>query len=224
MDPRGPQTFTAVLVISLLTGCGRSYFVPMELAPSQVETTFLRSEPDDDPTLHVTTHADGLGWQVQARHTWIDHQVVAEQEYWKGFEYRPAQSTGRQIFLTAGTVISCPGSFLAHLFIRGKRLLGLVDPPEPTWRIMKAYCVAPLSGFDPSTESEVVRAGPVHDPTEVRTHVVRPVTDGRVQVRWLHPRFDPVGLEYPLNTQTVDLRLRELAPALLRAHAADVLA
>src|SRR5574340_382418 len=199
MDPRGPRSFSALLLISLLTGCGGSYFVPMELAPSQVETTFLRSEPSDDPTLYVTTHADGLGWQVQARQPWIDYKQLAEQEYWKGFEYQTAHSTGQQMLLTTGTVITCPGSLVAHLFVRGYRLLGLVDPPEPTWRLIKAYCVAPLLGFDPGTASEVVRAGPVHDPTEVREHMIRPVTDGRVQVRWVHPRYDPVGLEYPLN-------------------------
>ena len=226
MDPHWLKTSAVTLLLLFLAGCGGSYFVPMELSPARVETTFLRSEPDDAPSVHITTHADGLGWQVQARQAWIDHQEVAEREYWKGFEYQPAQSTGRQIFLTAGTVISCPGSLLAHLFIRGSRLLGLLDPPESTWRLIKAYCVAPLTGFDPATESEVVRPGPVHDPTEVREHVIRPVTEGRIQLRWVHRRYDPVGLEYPLNAsrQTVDVRLREFAPVLLRAHAADVLA
>ena len=226
MDPRWPTTSSVILLIGLLSGCGGSYFVPMELAPSQVETTVLRSEPSDDPTLHVTTHADGLGWQFQARQAWIDHQEVVEREYWNGFEYRSANSAGRQIALTAGTVISCPGSLLAHLFLRARYWMGLLERGEPTWHPIKAYCVAPLLGFDPSTERTTQRPGPVHDPTEVREHVIRPVTDGRLQIRWIHRRFDPVGLEYPLTSSrlTVDVRLRELAPVLLRAHSADVLA
>ncbi|HSF69848.1 MAG TPA: hypothetical protein VLA47_05670 [Nitrospira sp.] len=225
MDPRWAKGSSTIFLISLLTGCGGSYFVPMELAPSRVETTFLRSEPQDDPTLHVNTHADGLGWQIQARQAWIDHQQVAEREYWNGFEYRPAVSAGRRMLLTAGTVISCPGSFLAHLIVRGSYFLGLLDKAEPTWRLIKAYCVAPLLGFDPSTESTAQRPGPVHDPTEVQERVIRPVTDGRVQIRWIHRRFDPVGAEYPLTSSspTTDVRLRELAPVLLRAHAPDVL-
>ena len=226
MDPRWAKGSSAIFLISLLTGCGGSYFVPMELAPSQSETTFLRSEPKDEPTLHVNTHADGLGWQLQARQAWIDHQQVAEREYWNGFEYHPPASTGRQVLLMAGTVMSCPGSLLAHLIVRGSYFMGLMDKPEPTWHLIKAYCVAMVLGFDPSTERTAQRPAPVHDPTEVREHVIRPVTYGRVQIRWIHRRFDPVGVEYPLrsSTGTVDVRLRELAPVLLRAHSADVLA
>ena len=226
MDPRWAKGSSAIFLISLLTGCGGSYFVPMELAPSRVETTFLRSEPQDHPTVHVDTHTDGLGWQVQTRQGWIDHQQVAEREYWNEWEYRPPATTGRQIVLAAGTVMSCPGSLLAHLIVRGSYFMGLMDKPEPTWHLIKAYCVAMVLGFDPSTERTAQRSGPVHDPTEVREHVIRPVTDGRVQFRWIHRRFNPVGIEYPLTSSkpTVDIRLRELAPVLLQAHSADVLA
>jgi hypothetical protein len=226
MDRRWPQTTAALLLFSLLTGCGGSYFVPMELAPSHVETTLLRSEPQDDPMLHVTTHADGLGWQIQARQAWIDYHQVAEREYWNGFEYRSADGAGGQIAIRALSVISCPASVVAHVFVRMGRLIGLLDGPEPTWRIIKGYCVAPLLGFNPSTETQGSRPGPVHDPTEVRERLIRPVTDGRVQIRWVHRRFDPIGLEYALTSSrpTVDIRLRELAPVLLRTHSADVLA
>jgi hypothetical protein len=132
MDPHRPTTSSVILLIGLLSGCAGSYFVPMELAPSRIQTTHLGSEPSDGPTLHVLTHAAGLGWQLQARQEWIDREQVAEQEYWKGFTYRSADSTGRQIALTAGTAISCPGSVLDHLVIRTSRLMGLLDGPEPT--------------------------------------------------------------------------------------------
>lgn len=226
MDRRWPQTTAALLLFSLLTGCGGSYFVPMELAPSQVETILLRSEPQDYPTIHITTHADGLGWQIQARQAWVDHKQIAEREYWNGFEYRPPATAARRVLFTAGTVISCPGSLLAHLIVRGSYFVGLMDKAEPTWHLIKAYCIAPLLGFDPSSERTAQQPGPVHDPTEVQESVIRPVTDGRVQIRWVHRRLDPVGIEYPLTSSrpTIDVRLRELAPVLLRAHSADVLA
>ncbi|MCP9447902.1 MAG: hypothetical protein NNA22_10090, partial [Nitrospira sp.] len=81
-----------LLSISLLAGCADSYFVPLELASSKITTTPLGSDPVGSPTLHVITHADGLGWQVTARQEWIEREAIAEQEYWRGLVYRRANN------------------------------------------------------------------------------------------------------------------------------------
>ena len=208
-----------VPVLSLLAGCANSYFVPMELAPSKITATPLGSEPVGSPTLHVITHADGLGWQVTASQEWTEREAIAEQEYWRGLVYRRADNGAAQVGYTAATVITCPGSVLAHVFIRMFRIMGLVDRAEPTWRHVKGLCIAPLLGFDPSSGSWEERPGPGHEATEVQRRVTKPVTDGRVQIRWTHARWDAVGAEYPLNKRAaVDVRLREVGTVLLRTH------
>lgn len=211
--------------LTLLTGCANSYFVPMELAPSHIERTPAGTEPASRPSLHVITHSDGLGWQVSATQEWIDREHVTEQEYWKGWVYAPAKNSAAQVGYTAGTVITCPGSILAHVFIRMIRVVGLLDQAEPTWHYIKGLCVAPLLGLDPTTPHWQTQPGPTHDVTRVSQRVIRPLTDGRLQLRWMHKQFDPVGTEYVITkmSPTLDIRLREVAAVLLRTHQPDIL-
>jgi len=211
--------------LTLLTGCANSYFVPMELAPSHIERTPTGTEPASRPSLHVITHSDGLGWQVSATQEWIDREHVTEQEYWKGWVYAPAKNSAAQVGYTAGTVITCPGSILAHVFIRMIRVVGLLDQAEPTWHYIKGLCVTPLLGLDPTTPHWQTQPGPTHDVTRVSQRVIRPLTDGRLQLRWMHKQFDPVGTEYVITkmSPTLDIRLREVAAVLLRTHQPDIL-
>lgn len=211
--------------LTLLTGCANSYFVPMELAPSHIERTPAGTEPAGRPILHVITHSDGLGWQVSATQDWIDREHVTEQEYWKGWVYTPAKNSAVQAGYTAGTVITCPGSILAHVFIRMIRVVGLLDQAEPTWHYIKGLCVAPLLGLDPTTPQWKTQTGPTHDVTPVSQRVIRPLTDGRLQLRWMHKHLDPVGTEYLITSKspTLAIRLREVAAVLLRTHHPDTL-
>ena len=211
--------------LPLLTGCANSYFVPMELAPSHIERTPTGTEPASRPSLHVITHSDGLGWQVSATQEWIDREHVTEQEYWKGWVYAPAKNSAAQVGYTAGTVITCPGSILAHVFIRMIRVVGLLDQAEPTWHYIKGLCVAPLLGLDPTTPQWQTLSGPTHDVTPVSQRVTRPLTAGRLQLRWMHKQFDPVGTEYVITKKSpiLDIRLREVAAVLLRTHQPDIL-
>jgi hypothetical protein len=211
--------------LTLLTGCANSYFVPMELAPSRIERTPAGTEPASRPILHVITHSDGLGWQVSATQEWIDREHVTEQEFWKGWVYTPAKNSAVQAGYTAGTVITCPGSILAHVFIRMIRVVGLLDQAEPTWHYIKGLCVAPLLGLDPTTPQWQTQAGPTHDVTPVSQRVTRPLTAGRLQLRWMHKHFDPVGTEYVITKEspTLDIRLREVAAVLLPTHHPDIL-
>lgn len=211
------------IVVLSLAGCGTTYFVPMAVAPSKVDTQSLSAEPSGSPDLHVMTHTDGLGWRISGTQDWIQREQQAEQEYWKGLTYQRPKTSIAQAGYTAITVITCPGSLLGHVMTRMYRIFGLFDRAEPTWLIIKQLCVAPLIGMDPTSGIEEVQPGPSLNTIQIQRHVRRPLTEGRLQVRWTHPRWDPVGAEYPLTTAPLDLRLRELAPTILRAHSADVL-
>jgi hypothetical protein len=197
----------------------------MELAPSRVETTARSSEPSSAPTLHLITHPDGLGWQVTATQEWIDRETIVEQEYWRGVTYKRAESALTQTGYTAATLITCPGSLLAHLFIRMYHVIGLFDGPSPTWKHVKGLCVAPLLGFDPTSSTWEERPGPPRHETTIQQSTTRSVPNGRIQIRWTHAQLDPVGTEYPLDTRnpTVDIRLREVAQVLLRTHSSEML-
>lgn len=206
-----------------LSGCGTSYFVPMAVAPSKVEIQPLGAEPIGSPEIHVITHADGFGWQVSASQAWNEYEQRTEQEYWKGLTYRRATSRTAQVGYTAGTAISCPGSVLGHVGIRIYRVMGLFDGAEQTWRLFKQMCVAPLLGLDPMSGTGDTQPGPALSTTRIQRHLRRPLTDGRLQIRWTHPRWDPVGAEYSLSHTPIDIRIRELAPILLRTHSAEIL-
>jgi len=206
-----------------LTGCGTTYFVPMAVAPSQIETQPLGAKPSGSPELHVMTHADGFGWQVSATQDWIQYEQRTEQEYWKGLTYRRANSLPAQVGYTASTAITCPGSLLAHVMRRAIHLMGLLDRAEPTWLLIKQVCVVPLLGLDPTSGIGDTQPGPALSTTELRRRETRPLTDGRLQIRWTHPQWDAVGEEYPLANTPIDLRLRELTPILIRSHSAETL-
>jgi len=206
-----------------LAGCGTTYFVPMSVAPSKVDTQSLSAEPTGSPDLHVMTHNDGLGWRISGTQAWIEREQRTEQEYWKGLTYQRPKTSIAQAGYTAITVITCPGSLLVHVMTRMYRIFGLFDRAEPTWLNIKHLCVAPLIGMDPTTGIEEVQPGPSLNTIQIQRHVRRPLTEGRLQARWTHPQWDPVGTEYPLTNAPLDIRLRELAPTILRAHSADVL-
>jgi len=80
-------------------------------------------------------------------------------------------------------------------------------------------------GLDPTTPRWQIQSGPTHDVTRVSHRVIRPLTDGRLQIRWMHKHLDPVGTEHVLTSQspTLDIRLREIAAVLLRTHHPDTL-
>lgn len=206
-----------------LTGCGTTYFVPMAVAPSKIDTQPLGSEPIGSPQIHVMTHPDGFGWQVSASQDWIENEQRTEQEYWKGLTYRKADTLTAQIGYTASAALTCPSSLMAHIMIRMYHLMGLFDRAEPTWTLIKQLCVAPLLGLDPTSGIDDTQPGPALSTTRIQRHLRRPLAAGRLQIRWTHPRWDPVGTEYPLTTTPIDIRLRELAAVLLRTHSPDIL-
>lgn len=206
-----------------LSGCGTTYFVPMAVAPSKIDSQPLGAEPIGSPQIHVMTHADGFGWQVSASQDWIENEQRTEQEYWKGLTYRKADTLTAQVGYTASTPITCPGSLIAHVMLRMIHVMGVFDRAEPTWKLVKQLCVAPLLGLDPTSGIDDTQPGPALSTTRIQRQLRRPLTSGRLQIRWIHPRWDPVGAEYPLTTTPIDIRIRELAPILLRTHSAEIL-
>lgn len=214
---------TCWIIALSLAGCGTTYFVPMAVAPSKIDTQPLGAEPMGSPQIHVMTHADGFGWQVSASQDWIENEQRTEQEYWKGLTYRKADTLTAQVGYTASTTITCPGSLMAHVMLRMIHVMGVFDRAEPTWQLIKQICIAPLLGLDPTSGMDDTQPGPALSTTRIQRHLRRPLTSGRLQIRWTHPRWDPVGAEYPLTTTPIDIRIRELAPILLRTHSAEIL-
>ena len=195
----------------------------MAVAPSKIDSQPLGAEPMGSPQIHVMTHADGFGWQVSASQDWIENEQRTEQEYWKGLTYRKADTLTAQVGYTASTTITCPGSLMAHVMLRMIHVMGVFDRAKPTWQLIKQICVAPLLGLDPTSGMDDTQPGPALSTTRIQRHLRRPLTSGRLQIRWTHPRWDPVGAEYPLTTTPIDIRIRELAPILLRTHSAEIL-
>lgn len=214
---------TCWIIALSLTGCGTTYFVPMAVAPSKIDTQPLGTEPIGSPQIHVMTHADGFGLQVSASQDWIENEQRTEQEYWKGLTYRKADTLTAQVGYTASTTITCPGSLMAHVMLRMIHVMGVFDRAKPTWQLIKQICVAPLLGLDPTSGMDDTQPGPALSTTRIQRQLRRPLTSGRLQIRWIHPRWDPVGAEYPLTTTPIDIRIRELAPILLRTHSAEIL-
>lgn len=211
-------SFAASLTLLSLMGCTSSYFVPMELAPFDITQQRTARQPLHGPQLHVQTHPDGMGWTVSATQMWEETTTVEEREIWRGLSYQPSENTARQIGLTLATPITCPGSLVAHLLQRGIRLMGVMDGPAPTWKLVYTYCVVPLRGLDPAKESWTSQPAGATTQHTFTTVTNTPITDGRLQLQWRQPQTDPVGIEYPLTaTQPlVDLRLRDLASLVQR--------
>lgn len=82
--------------------------------------------------------------------------------------------------------------------LRMTHVIGLFDRAEPTWKHVKGLCVAPLLGFDPTSGTIETHPGPARSITIIQQRVTQPFTDGRLQIRWTHPQWDPVGTEYRL--------------------------
>ncbi|MDI3467634.1 MAG: hypothetical protein OJF50_006455 [Nitrospira sp.] len=199
----------------LLTGCAETLFVPMELAPYRVHQTQTDLRPTGEPRLHVQTHPDGLGWTLSLSQQFQQSTTKEEQEVWAGYVHGRSPDLGRQVTLTLGTGLGCPASLVAHVMSWGWSLFGLLDKP-PTWRLFYQFCLVPLQGLDPAQKSWTTQPQGSSDVATFMTVIDRPVTTGRVQLRWIPSASDPIGIEYPLDGPFVDIRLRDLAQLLQR--------
>jgi len=138
-----------------------------------------------------------------------------EQEVWAGYVYGRSSDQARQTILTVGAEISCPGSLAARFISWGFHLFGVFDTP-PTWKQFYQYCLVPLQGLDPAKETWTTQPQGKSEVATFTTIIDRPVTTGRVQLRWISTASDPIGIEYALDRPSVDIRLRDLAQLLHR--------
>ena len=197
----------------------------MEIAPFTITTSDTKREPVNTPQIELTAHSDGLGWSVRVTQDWVIDSKEEEVERWSGYRYRQSKTTGRQVLLTAGTPLTCPGTVLARVLSWGYHLMGLLDGPEPTWLQFYEYCVVPLHGLDPATRHWTTE--PQGRTIQQRSDSIlrQPVHEGQLLLQWTRPDSDPIGIAYPISrtTTSVDLRLRELAELVLRDRTPDAL-
>jgi hypothetical protein len=196
--------------VILHSGCAETLFVPIELAPYRVHESQTDLKQLGKPRLHVQTHPDALGWTVSLSQQFQQITERTEQEVWAGYVYGPSPDRARQVILTVGTGISCPGSLVARFLSWGFHLFGVLDTP-PTWKQFYQYCLVPLQGLDPAKETWMTQPQGESQVATFTTVIDRPVTTGRVQLRWISTASDPIGIEYPLDRPSVDIRLRDLA-------------
>lgn len=215
---RHQRLLAGVAFYVLLSGCSPTYFVPMELAPFRTAHHHTADTPYAEPRLVVQTHPDALGWTVSVRQAWKEIRTEQEEEVWNGFQYQASPTTSRQILLSLATPITCPGSLLARLIGWGWHLFGVMDGPEPTWKLFYGYCVVPLRGLDPATATWTSRTQETTSQHTFTSVMERALSDGRIQLQWITSISDPVVIEYPLSPDRpeIDIRLRDLATVIQR--------
>lgn len=214
----------ALTAVLALVGCASRSFVPSSLESIEEITTVLARTPAGEPELHLLTHVDGLGWSVQAEQTIRRELAVTIRERWGGETYT-AGTTGRQRALTAMTPFTCPASLVAHIGLHLIKLVGLLDPPRPSWSTLYTGCLLPLHGLDPATK---IARFEIHDTLiDDRRYdrIVEPVHSGRLALQWTHTHYDPVGIEYELTPEhpAAHFRLRQLTALLLHTHSPAII-
>lgn len=217
--------FALALAATLCGGCVTKTFVPSTLESVREDIMVLERSPVGAPAFQILTHTDGMGWTVQGTQRMQRSLAVTIDERWGGLAYSRG-SSGRQTVLTTMSVITCPVSLAADIGLRLVRVMGLLDPPRPTWGVMYTGCLIPLQGLDPATQLPSFEVHRSISDDRRQDSIDEPIQSGRLALLWRHERYDPVGIEYEITSDSSPLRfrLRELTAHLKDTHTPETIA